>query len=159
MTEYAIGSLARLENASPQLIRWYEEQGLIAPVRRTAGGQRRYDEAARRRLRFIRHARALGFSLEDIRALLELAAHPEAPCADADAIARRQLANVRAKIAELQALEKELARALKECPAGEIRHCRVIEVIADHDHCRYHDRTIAEPATPLKEAGRSRSRT
>jgi DNA-binding transcriptional MerR regulator len=141
MAEFSIGEVARRTGSSRQLIRWYEEQGLLPPPRRTQGGQRRYDEAALNRILFIRHARDLGFSLQDIRALLELAAHPEAPCAHADDIARRQLANVRAKIAELRALEKELLRMVSECPSGEVRRCRVIEVISDHAQCRFHGRS------------------
>ncbi len=144
MAEYSIGEVARYTGSSCQLVRWYEEQGLLPPPRRTAGGQRRYDEAALKRLLFIRHARELGFSLEDIRALLNLADHPEASCSDADNIARRQLANVRARIAELQTLEKELERMITECPAGEVRRCRVIEVISDHARCRYHGQASAE---------------
>ena len=145
MAEYSIGEVARRTGSSRQLVRWYEEQGLLPPPRRTSGGQRRYDEEALKRLLFIRHARELGFSLEDIRALLDLAAHPEAPCADADDIARRQLANVRAKIAELKALEKELRHMIEECPAGEVRRCRVIEVISDHARCRYHGQADEAP--------------
>ncbi len=138
MAEYGIGELARAAGTKVQTIRWYEQQGLMPEPVRTPGGQRRYDEKAKRRLMFIRHARELGFPLSDIRALLEIADDPAAPCADANAIAERQLAEVRSRIERLRALEKELERMLRECPSGEVRSCRVIEVLSDHALCLHH---------------------
>ncbi|HHN72453.1 MAG TPA: MerR family transcriptional regulator, partial [Thermopetrobacter sp.] len=114
MREFSIGRLARAAGSAVQTVRWYEQQGLMPPPARTSGGQRRYDESALRRLLFIRHARDLGFSIADIRALLTLADSPAAPCAEADAIARRQLAATRRRIAELRLLERELARMVEE---------------------------------------------
>ncbi len=135
MAEYSIGALARAAGTKAQTIRWYEEQGLLPPAPRTSGGQRRYDEAMKRRLMFIRHARELGFPLDDIRELLHLQDNPEAPCAEAHEIALRQLEETRGRIARLRSLEKELANMLCRQPGGTIGQCRVIEVLSDHSQC------------------------
>lgn len=131
----SIGQLAQRAGVSVQTVRWYEQQGLLPQPERTSGGQRRYDESALKRLTFIRHARELGLSLDDIRALLALADNPAAPCREADAIIARNLDKVREKIAWLKALEQEFERMLRECPSGEVRQCRVIEILSDHALC------------------------
>ncbi len=131
----SIGALARRANVSVQTIRWYEREGLLPEPLRTSGGQRRYDEAALRRLSFIRHARELGLPLSDIRALLALADNPAAPCREADEIIRRNLESVQERIRWLAALEREFTRMLEECPSGEVRQCRIIEVLSDHEQC------------------------
>ena len=134
---YAIGDLARRTGTKVETIRWYECDGIMPAPVRTAGGHRLYTQAHRDRLAFIRHARELGFPLEDVRELLRLADDPERPCAEADAIARSHLAAVRSRIARLQALEAELARMVAACSHGRVAECRVIEVLADqsHTHC------------------------
>ena len=134
MTSYGIREIAREAGCNEQTVRWYEEQGLLPAVGRTAGGQRRYDERHRTQLGFLRHARELGFSLEAIRELLTLYSTPEESCAAADGIAARHLADVRHKIARLQALEAELARMVTACEGGSVADCRVIETLADHSH-------------------------
>jgi DNA-binding transcriptional MerR regulator len=131
----SIGDLARTTDTKVETIRYYEKIGLIDQPARTGGNHRAYTQPQQDRLTFIRHARELGFSISDIRALLELAGHPDAPCADADSIARRHLAGVRSRIARLQALERELSRMLDECCASRVADCRVIEVLADHGQC------------------------
>jgi DNA-binding transcriptional MerR regulator len=134
---YAIGDLARQTGTKVETIRWYERDGIMAAPVRTAGGHRLYTQAHRDRLAFIRHARELGFPLEDVRELLRLADDPERPCAEADTIARAHLAAVRSRIARLQALEAELARMVAVCGRGRVAECRVIDVLADqsHAHC------------------------
>ena len=134
---YAIGDLARRTGTKVETIRWYERDGIMPAPARTEGGRRLYTGEHADRLAFIRHARELGFSLDDVRALLGLADQPGHPCAEADAIARRHLDAVRTRIARLQALEAELARMLAACAHGTVGDCRVIEVLADqsHAHC------------------------
>ena len=134
MAGYGIRDLAREAGCNEQTVRWYEEQGLLPPVPRTAGGQRRYDERHRNQLAFLRHARELGFSLEAIRELLALYGMPDESCVAADRIATRHLADVRHKIARLQALEEELVRMVAQCAGGRVAQCRVIETLADHSH-------------------------
>ncbi len=134
---YAIGDLARQTGTKVETIRWYERDGIMPAPVRTAGGHRVYTQAHLDRLAFIRHARELGFPLEDVRELLRLADEPERPCAEADAIARVHLEAVRSRIARLQALEAELVRMVAACGHGRVAECRVIEVLADqsHAHC------------------------
>jgi DNA-binding transcriptional MerR regulator len=87
------------------------------------------------RLNFIRHSRELGFEVEDIRELLEMAASPQASCHQADSIARNHLTEIDRRIASLTALRGELTRMVEECGHGRICDCRIIEVLADHGEC------------------------
>jgi DNA-binding transcriptional MerR regulator len=133
----SIGDLSRATGVKATTIRFYEAEGLLPAAARTDGGHRVYKQAHLDRLGFIRHARELGFGMEDIRELLRLAdAAPEAPCEGADAIARRHLASVRDRIARLRSLEVELER-MSDCHNECVGKCRVIEVLADatHGHC------------------------
>ncbi len=136
---YGIGELARRTGTDVQTIRWYERIGLLPPAPRTAGGQRRFDQRHLERLTFIRHARELGFSLEAVRSLLRLVDEPEAPCEEADAIARARLKEVESRIRRLEALREELRRMVAACRGGRVRECRVIRVLADHELCLYED--------------------
>lgn len=131
---YAIGDLARQTGTKVETIRWYERDGTMPPPARTEGGRRAYTQAHLDRLAFIRHARELGFRLDDVRTLLGLSDDPDRSCADADLIARQHLTAVRSRIARLQALETELARMVDACGHGSVSECRVIQVLADHSH-------------------------
>lgn len=132
---HTIGSLAKKTGTKVQTIRYYEQIGLLREPGRTAGGQRRYDDADLDRLSFIRHARQLGFSLDAIRELLDLSDHPSRPCQDADAIAQHQLHQVELRLARLEALRTELKRMVRECRGGRTADCRVLEVLRDHSEC------------------------
>ena len=130
-----IGELSRETGVKIPTIRYYEQMGLMAPAGRSEGNQRRYETGDRDRLSFIRHARDLGFTIEAVRELLDLSAHPEHPCADADDIARRQLQIVRDKIAKLRQLEKELERMASRCHGDHVKDCYVLQSLANHDLC------------------------
>ncbi|MBA1158868.1 MerR family transcriptional regulator [Microvirga mediterraneensis] len=135
--DLTIGELSRRTQVKVPTIRYYEQIGLLPEPVRTEGQQRRYPENEVKRLNFIRHARELGFGVEDIRELLDLAARPNQPCHEADSIARRNLEAVDRRLAQLGALRHELARMVEECQHGRICECRVIEVLADHTHCSH----------------------
>lgn len=126
-----IGRLSAATGVKVPTIRFYESAGLLPAPPRTASDRRLYDQPAVRRLCFIRHARNLGFPLEAVRALLELAAHPEQPCGQADEILAEQLAEVDRKITQLTALRGELARMADHCGGGRVADCRVIESLAE----------------------------
>lgn len=130
-----IGELSRATGVKIPTIRYYEQMGLMAAAERSEGNQRRYESQDRDRLSFIKHVRDLGFTIEAIRELLELSAHPERPCADADTIAIRQLQIVRDKIAKLRPLEKELQCITTRCHGDNIRDCYVLQSLANHDMC------------------------
>jgi len=133
---YSIGALARDTGLKIPTIRFYEQIGLIAPPERTEGNQRRYDRAARDRLRFVRHSRDLGLPLDAIRDLLRLKSQTDQLCEGADKIAADHLARVRDRIARLKRLESELIRIVAACD-GHHRadDCNVISALADHSQC------------------------
>ena len=135
MPDLSIGRLAKEADVKVPTIRFYEQIGLMPTPSRTQSDQRVYGPAAVQRLRFIRHARQLGFEIKDIEALLGLADRPDAPCDDADRIARAHLSMIDDKIVQLSRLRDELTRMVG-CPAGTARDCRVIEVLSDHSLCQ-----------------------
>lgn len=130
-----IGDAARGSGVRINTIRFYEDRGLLQAAPRSEGNRRLYDAVAVRRLRFIRHARALGFGLDDIAALLALQEQPGTDCTAADSIARKQLAAVEQRLAQLSALRSELQRMTEACDGGPVAACRVIETLADHGLC------------------------
>ncbi len=134
---YSIGRVGEATGCRVETIRFYEQIGLLPEPERTEGNQRRYLASHIERLRFIMHARDLGFSVESIRELLQLSQNPSAPCEKADSIAREQLKSVRAKIARLTDLAEELERVVDHCHGGQIADCRVIEVLAEHGACSH----------------------
>lgn len=132
----AIGALARRTGANIETIRYYERIGVLPPAER-AGRYRRYGPEDAARLAFIRRARALGFTLEEVRALLRLAASVGATsCAEVRGLAAGHLADVRAKLADLRAIERTLADTVRRCDAGELAGCPLIDDLsaarADH---------------------------
>ena len=139
MTEpIPIGALSRNTGVKVPTIRYYESVGLLPPPPRTESNRRLYGPEAVNRLRFIRHARELGFEVDAIRQLLELSDQPERSCKAADAIARRHLSEIKSRITRLKALEREVQRMLAECACGRISECRVIDVLSHHEHCLHH---------------------
>lgn len=138
----SIGELSRRTGTKVQTVRYYEQIGLMREAERSVGGQRRYTEGDLERLAFIRHARELGFPLDAIRELLDLADNPKRPCVEADAIARRQLLRVEQRIRRLEALRTELGRMIEDCSGGRVAECRVIEVLRDHSECLTDHREI-----------------
>jgi DNA-binding transcriptional MerR regulator len=131
---YSIGQLSKRTGVKIPTIRYYEQMGLIDAPERSEGNQRRYTSEGLSRLSFIRHSRDLGFSVEDIRGLLELSQHPEKPCGDAHKIAVQHLKDVQDRIARLRRLERELKR-ISKCDADNVADCAVIETLADHGLC------------------------
>jgi MerR family transcriptional regulator, mercuric resistance operon regulatory protein len=126
----AIGEFARRTGGNIETIRYYERIGLL-PVPDRAGRYRRYVAADVRRLVFIRRARELGFTLDEVRALLSLSeADGGTACADVREIAGSHLAEVKAKIADLRAMERTLTEALRRCDAGEVSGCPLIEALS-----------------------------
>lgn len=125
-----IGELARAADTNAETIRYYERIGLLPPPPRTAGNYRDYSAGHVGRLTFARRARALGFSIEQIRALLNLADQKEQSCEAVDTIARDHLAEVKRKLADLAALRRELESMISQCRLGTVAECRIIEALA-----------------------------
>lgn len=128
-TELTIGGLAERTGCNVQTIRYYEQTGLMPAPARTSGNQRRYSEDHARRLAFIRHARDLGFPMETVATLLDLAGDPDRPCKEVTSLAQENLAVVRSRIARLRSLESELKRMIKSCKGGRMKECRIIEAL------------------------------
>lgn len=127
-----IGELARLTGVTAETIRFYErERVLPRPKRAGSGRYRTYERADADRLRFVRHARDLGFSLDDVRELLALAeSDPSKPCGNVDQIARAHMAAVDAKIAQLTALRRELGRLTADCdPQAGVGECSLLSAL------------------------------
>lgn len=135
MQDYSIGELASETGVKVPTIRYYEGIGLIDAPPRTEGNQRRYGEGALERLKFIAHARAMGFPMESLRAMLRIAGHKDAPCADLDELVRGRLVEVDERIARLTALRGELSGMLESHHHGTVSECRVVEVLSDHERC------------------------
>lgn len=124
-----IGDLAKSTGTKVETIRYYERIGLLPTPARTHGNYRSYGEAELGRLSFIRRGRDLGFSLDQVRALLALSDDHLQDCANIDAIARTHLQEVERKIADLSALRRELKAVLTSCKGGTVGDCRIIETL------------------------------
>jgi Cu(I)-responsive transcriptional regulator len=124
-----IGDLARAADTKAETIRYYERIGLLPPPPRTAGNYRDYSAADVSRLAFTRRGRDLGFSIEQIRALLALAEHKEQSCEAVGAIAHEHLAEVKRKLAELSALRRALESLIGQCRHGTVAECRILEAL------------------------------
>lgn len=132
-TGRSIGDLARVSGVNLETVRYYERIGLMPSPPRTEGGHRIYGDEHRRRLDFIRRGRNLGFTLEDIRTLLQLSETCSQPCGAVVEIASAHLSSVQARLAELTRLEEKLSAAVARC--GEDPRnpgCPVIEML-EHD--------------------------
>jgi MerR family mercuric resistance operon transcriptional regulator len=130
--EITIGGLSRRTGCKVETVRYYERIGLLPKARREGGGRfRRYDGHDVARLRFIRRARQLGFTLEEVRGLLRLAAgNDESVRAAARSLVAAHVADIRAKIADLHAMEAVLSSAIRECEAGRQTRCPLLEVLS-----------------------------
>ena len=130
----SIGLVARRTGATVPTVRYYEDIGLLPPAARTEAGQRSYDEAAIRRLVFIRRCRDFGFSIEQVRELVGLVDEPDRPCAEVRDIAAAHLAQVRQKLEELKALEASLSTFVcscdTACSGGPAVDCTILEDLA-----------------------------
>lgn len=129
--DFKIGDLSRATGTKVVTIRYYEKIGLLPPPGRSPGNYRSYNKAALDRLRFIRRCRGLGFSLDQIRELLDLTADVARPCAEVDAITATHLDEVERKIADLKALAAELRQISQTCTGGgTISNCRILDAMS-----------------------------
>lgn len=125
-----IGQLARATATRVETVRYYERIGLLAPPGRTQGNYRAYGTADLSRLSFIRRARDLGFSLDQVRNLLDLAGQGQKDCGSVDVMAQEHLAEIDRKLADLTALRRELGILISSCEGGSMSECRILEALA-----------------------------
>ena len=129
----AIGPLSKRTGCNIETIRYYERVGLLPAPARSPGRYRLYGDQHLKRLTFIRRARALGFSVQEVRTLLKLADERRRPCAEVRGVAAAHLEDVRAKIADLRAMERVLRETVARCMEGAGSHCPLIETLYRDD--------------------------
>jgi len=125
----AIGELSRRSGVNIETIRYYERIKMLPPPPRTAGGRRVFGAMDLRTLTFIRRSRELGFSLDQIRALLRLNGPDRAACREVREIAAHRLEDIRAKLADLKKLERLLARTVARCSGNTAPDCPVLDIL------------------------------
>lgn len=130
MNGQTIGAVAKQANVHVETLRYYERRGLVARPLRSVANYRLYSEETVQRVRFIKHAQALGFSLKEIKELLALRAAPRARCADVRIRAEAKIDTIDAKIRALLAMKKALTRLVAECAGhGPITDCPILEAL------------------------------
>ena len=133
-----IGQVATAANVNVQTIRYYERRGMFAAPRRTPSGYRQYGHDAVSRLRFIKHAQELGFSLNEIQELLALRVRHGAACDAVERKTRDKIALVQHRIRDLQRMKRTLDRLAAACAARRpTDECPILEALgddADADH-------------------------
>ena len=112
-----------------ETIRYYERIKMLPPPPRTASGRRIYDPTHLRILSFIRRSRELGFSLDEIRALIRLGGPEKATCREVRAIAAHHLEDIRAKLADLKKLERLLSTTVAKCSGKTAPDCPVLDIL------------------------------
>ena len=133
-----IGEAAKLSGVSAKMIRYYESIGLIGAAKRTAAGYRVYDETDTHRLRFVRRARDLGFPIEKITLLLGLWGNQRRSSAKVKDLALTHVAEMKVRIADMQAMVATLEHLAKTCHGDDRPDCPIIDDLA---------RSAAEPAS------------
>ncbi len=113
-----IGDIAKQAGINIETIRYYERRGLILPVGRTEAGYRIYDENILTRLRFIKNAKEIGFTLKEIDELLKLKISPKSKCEDIRKKAEKKLKAIEEKMSMLESMQKVLKRLVSDCQSG-----------------------------------------
>ncbi|MEF8795232.1 MAG: Zn(2+)-responsive transcriptional regulator [Salinivenus sp.] len=127
------GEVAEKADVNPETLRYYERKELIPKPRRSDGGFRLYDESYVDRLRFIRRAKELGFTLAEIKGLLDLRVDEEATCRDVKAQAEEKLKEVEKKVRDLQRIRDALTRLADACEGGggPTSDCPILDAMAE----------------------------
>lgn len=146
-----IGNAAKRAGVGVETIRFYERQGLICqPSKPMGGGFRSYPEETIERIRFIRQAQELGFSLREVKELLELRADPDTDAADVRVRATAKLADVDKKVQRLLHIRQALEALIQSCPGqGDLSCCTIMDALDGHsgNECRKDDaRSCTEPS-------------
>ncbi|MGH8146108.1 MAG: heavy metal-responsive transcriptional regulator [Rhodanobacteraceae bacterium] len=127
---FTIGALARRAGVGIDTIRYYEREGLLPEPQRRASGYRDYGPGVVERLRFIRRAKDLGFTLEEIRELLALSMDRERGVSGVKQRAERRLGDVELRIRELQRMKRGLKQLIAACPGhGALEHCPILRAL------------------------------
>jgi len=134
MQNITIGKLAKDMGIGAGTLRYYERLGLLPPASRTASGYRMYGEAAAQRLRFIRRAQALGFSLEEIAELLALSDNPRGRARDVKRVTQAKIADIERRIEALARMKQGLATLEARCSGhGHTGECPILGALNQVD--------------------------
>lgn len=135
-----IGELAGLADCKVETIRCYEQQGLLPAPERSEGNYRMYGNLHLERLRFIRHCRSLGMTLDNVRILLRFRDSPEEACGPVDALLDEHIGTVAARISELKILEAQLRELRSQCRSTSAsKDCRILQGLAFDGPVTYAD--------------------
>lgn len=126
---YPIGRMSQKTGVNIETIRYYERIAVMPKPDRTAGGNRQYNDEQLKRLFFIRRSRELGFSIEEIRALLEMVDHNEFSCGEVHDLTSSHLDTVKEKIASLKKLESALTSMVAQCNRGDVPECPIVDTL------------------------------
>jgi MerR family copper efflux transcriptional regulator len=130
MKPLTIGEVARQANVGIETVRFYERQGLLEEPERRASGYRQYDQEAVAVLKFIRRAKELGFTLKEIKGLLALRLDASATRTEVREQAKAKVADIEAKIADLQRMRDVLTKLVKKCHGdGDATACPILEAL------------------------------
>ena len=130
MKSLTIGQVAREAGVGVETVRFYERQGLIEAPTRRASGYRQFDESVVDRLRFIREAKELGFTLGEVKELLSLKLDPSSSCAEVKGRAEAKIADIEEKTRTLQRMKRALAKLTKACSGnGPTSECPILEAL------------------------------
>jgi len=124
-----IGKLSELTGVNIETIRYYERIKMLPSPPRSASGRRVYDSTHLRTLAFVRRSRELGFSLDEIRALIRLGGPAKATCKEVREIAAHHLEQIRAKLRDLKRLERLLASTVSKCSGRTAPDCPVLDIL------------------------------
>lgn len=123
------GELSRKTGCNAETIRYYEKIGIMPEPRRSASGYRQYDAAHERRLGFVMRGRELGFTMEDLKSLLDLIDRRAVSCVEVEKLARAHLESVREKISDLKRMENVLSSTVRACSGKDVPDCPLIDTL------------------------------
>lgn len=134
MAGLTIGEVAKRAGVSVETVRFYERQGLLQEPPRTAAGYRQYPEETVSRLRFVQRAKELGFSLREVEELISLRLDPDVPCADVRARAEAKIADINARLCDLERMRGSLVALTEACAAGgSSQECPILDALAGEE--------------------------
>jgi len=130
MSSLTIGKVARQAGVGVETVRFYEREGLIEEPPRRASGYRQYPPETAARIRFVRRAKELGFTLKEIKELLSLRASPRSRCTDVRQRAEAKIEDIQQKIRDLQKMMKSLKQLTAACEGrGPVTECPILDAL------------------------------
>lgn len=155
-----IGELSQLAGCTVETIRYYEREGLLAKAKRTSGNYRLYDLQHLNLLQFILNCRALGMTLEEIRALILLRAAPARACTEVNELLDEHIKHVRERISELRKLDRTLHSLRAKCQlALSVENCEILKGIGSLSPMRVTEKSVHRARSHSRHGSRVRSST